>query len=252
MNKIEDLYRYPVKGLSAEALEQVSVAPGDGIPGDRRYAIAHGTTEFDPEAPEPLPKTRFLMLMRNERLAALKTRLDPESGELVIERDGRPVSRGVLSTPLGRSLVEQFFAAYLGEEARGAPKIVSAEGHRFDDMGEPVVSLINLRTVGDIQRVAKTTVDPLRFRGNIHFSGEAPWCEFDWIDREVRIGDATLRIFARITRCAATEVNPTTAARDLQLLRALRGGYGHVDCGVYAHVIAAGRISRGDTIQPLT
>ncbi len=53
---------------------------------------------------------------------------------------------------------------------------------------------------------------------------------------------------ARIDRCAATHVNPETAARDMNLLEALRRGFGHIDMGVYAEVIVGGEIATGDRI----
>ena len=40
--RIEYLYRYPVKGLTAEAMEQAEVEPGGAIPWDRAFALAHG------------------------------------------------------------------------------------------------------------------------------------------------------------------------------------------------------------------
>ena len=49
-------------------------------------------------------------------------------------------------------------------------------------------------------------------------------------------------------RCAATEVDPDTGIRDLQIPRTLMQTFDHVDCGVYAEVIAAGEIAAGDAI----
>ena len=54
---VTDICRYPVKGLSAEHLERVALEPGEGLPHDRRFALAHGATTFDPHNPQWLPKT---------------------------------------------------------------------------------------------------------------------------------------------------------------------------------------------------
>jgi len=40
--RIEYLYRYPVKGLTAEALESAEVEAGGCIPWDRAFALAQG------------------------------------------------------------------------------------------------------------------------------------------------------------------------------------------------------------------
>ena len=52
----------------------------------------------------------------------------------------------------------------------------------------------------------------------------------------------------RITRCAAVNVDPETAARDLDIPPTLMRRLGHNECGIYAEVIAGGAIAVGDTI----
>ncbi len=66
---VAEICRYPVKGLNAERLARVLLSPGEGLPHDRRFALAHGSTALDPKAPEWQPKTHFLMLVRDEKLA---------------------------------------------------------------------------------------------------------------------------------------------------------------------------------------
>ena len=63
--RIEYLYRFPVKGLTAEAMEAAEVAEGGAIPWDRAFALAQGDAPFDPGAPAWLPKQNFMCLMRN-------------------------------------------------------------------------------------------------------------------------------------------------------------------------------------------
>ena len=225
MPRLTEIYRYPVKGLSAERLERVTLAPGEGLPLDRAFALALGTTAFDPGAPEPLPKTRFLMLMRNERLAALKTSYDEASGVLSIIREGSEVARGKLGEAAGRAAIERFFAAYVGAESHGAPKLVHAPGHSFADVGVKLVSLINLASVAALEATVGRPVHPLRFRANLYFDAAEPWEEWQWIGRELGLGAARLRVLDRTTRCAATEVNPETAERDL-LVRAALASWG--------------------------
>jgi len=52
--------------MSAAPLARVALAPGECLPHDRRFAIALAATRFDPEHPEWLSKTHFVMLMRDE------------------------------------------------------------------------------------------------------------------------------------------------------------------------------------------
>src|SRR5436305_14485623 len=116
---INSIYRYPVKGLSAESLARVRLEVGQTVPGDRRYAIENGPSGFDPAAPSYLPKTRFLMLMRNERLARLRTQFDDATTTLAVREGAREVARGNLATPHGRAAIEEFLAAFEADELRG-------------------------------------------------------------------------------------------------------------------------------------
>jgi len=246
---VQRICRYPVKGLSPENLEQTELIPGEGLPGDRRYAIALSTTRFDPAAPQPLPKTSFLMLMRNERLAALETAFDVEQSVLTIRRDGKQVARGNLSLPVGRAMIGDFFAAYFKDEVAGKPKVLVAPAeHMFSDNGERGLSIINLATVRDLERVVGEDVDPVRFRANLYIDGAEPWAEFGWVDRDIILGGARLRVTARIDRCAATTVRPGVGMRDINVPQALKRGFGHIDCGVYAHTVTGGPITVGDTV----
>src|SRR3954462_1837205 len=113
------IYRYPVKGLSPEALGKVRLSVGQTLPGDRRFAIENGPSGFNPAAPSYLPKTQFLMLMRNESLARLATRLEEPGDRLVIGLGGREVVSADLRTGDGRATVEEFFATYCADELRG-------------------------------------------------------------------------------------------------------------------------------------
>lgn len=245
------LQRYPVKGLSAQALETVELRAGRSIPHDRRFAVAHGTAPIDPAAPKWLPKAHFLQLMSNPRLAALAIEYDSETTILALKRGGRVVARGALSTQTGRTVIEQFFAAYMMADLRGAPRLVDRGDEAFSDADAPFVSIINRASVADLERVVGRPVDPGRFRGNILIDGAAPWVEFGWVGRRLRIGSAELTVEQRIGRCAATNVDPATGQRDLTIPRDLLRGFGHDDCGVYARVTLGGQVAPGDPVTVL-
>jgi MOSC domain-containing protein len=239
------LYRYPVKGLTPEPLDRVRLVTGETLPFDRAYAIENGPGRFDPRVPRHLPKINFLMLMRDERLATIKTKFDDATETLTITRDGKQVARGQLSTPLGRQLIEQFMAAYMKTELRGPPKIVHAAGHSFSDVAAKCVHIVNLASVREIERISGRPIDPLRFRANLYLEGLAPWAEFGWLDKELRVGEARLAIFTRTQRCEATNVDPASGARDMAIPALLMRTWGHSDFGVYAKVIDGGEVVAG-------
>ena len=178
--EVAAIRRYPVKGLNAETLEEVDLAVGEGLPHDRRFAIAHGSTRFDTAAPQWMPKTNFLMLARDEKLAQLDASFDADSGLLTIRRDGKRVSRGNITEAMGRMLIGQFLASFLAGATRGAPKIVEAPGHMFSDVPQKCLSIVNLASVRDLERVVRQPVDPLRFRANVLIEGLPAWQELEW------------------------------------------------------------------------
>ena len=249
MAVIQSIYRYPVKGLSPERLTIAHASPGQVLPGDRSWAIEQGAPQFDADAPRHFPKAKFLMLMRDEKLAALQTAYDDETQTLTVLRGGKQVSKAQLSTPIGRGIAEQFFAAYLGSALPGKPRVVTAEGFAFTDVPQTYVSLVNLASVRDLSRVLGAEVDPLRFRANFYVEGLEPWVEKGWIGDSVMLGGVETRVEKSIVRCAATNVNPSTAERDMRIPQTLDSAFGQNVCGVYLSVQTGGQIAAGDPVD---
>lgn len=249
--QVASLHRYPVKGLSPEPLDTVTLSRGAYVPGDRLFAIENGPSGFDPADPKHQPKIKFLMLMRNERLARLRTRYLDDETTLVIREGETEKVRANLSDEAGRAALRDFFEAFMPKELRGPPILLTApDGFRFTDSRSGYVSLLNLASVAELEERIGHPVDPLRFRANVAMSGLPAWQEFDWIGKTIRIGpEAILKVTKRIVRCAATEVDPVTGIRDLPVVKALARAFDHTDCGVYAEIVQSGRIRPDDTIE---
>lgn len=248
------LFRYPVKGLSPEPMESLELMQDRGIAYDRSFALALGTTPFDPARPQPLAKTSFLMLARNEALARLRTQFNPDTQRLTVQLDGRVVAEGALNDPAGRAAIEDFFTTFMGDAACGRVRVVSAPGHRFTDVGAPVpafmncVSLINLASLRALEAVMGRRLDPLRFRANIYMDGPPAWAELGWVDAEVTVGGVPCRVVRRTRRCPATNVDPVTAQRDTNVPKALRDTFGHADLGVYLQLAGSGTVALSDAV----
>jgi uncharacterized protein YcbX len=246
--QIASLYRYPVKGLTPEPLPSVALGVGQTLPADRRYAIENGPSGFDPAEPKWMSKAYFLMLMRDEWLAALHTHFDDASHVLTIRDNGAIAAQGDLETADGRAAIERFLAYRYAGAIKGSPKVLSGRDHSFSDVARKVVSIINLSSLAAIENMVGLPVHPLRFRANLYVSGWPAWSEFELLDRTIAIGEVRLKVVKRIVRCAAINVDPDTAARDMNIPQALMRRLGHADCGIYAEVIAGGAIAVGDAI----
>jgi hypothetical protein len=252
---IHSLYHYPIKGLSPQPLDHVDLQVGQGFPFDRAFGFARHDSGFDPAHPQPLPKSRFLMLMRDERLAELRTHFDGPSHRLVIKAQGRTELEADLSTADGVEASQAFFAAWLNKGSGETPLLVHAAPHRFTDVSvvSPqmmnAVSLINLASVRELGLRIGQDVDPLRFRANIYFDGWAPFAELDLVGRTIALGGIAMRVLLRTRRCAATEVNPATGQRDMPVPGLIHWHFGHADMGVYAEVLSTGALRRGDSVN---
>jgi uncharacterized protein YcbX len=245
---VASVYRYPVKGLTPEPLPRTNLSPGQTLKADRRYAIENGPSGFNPAAPAWLAKPHFLMLMRDEWLAGLHTHFDDASNVLTIRHNGKVTAQGDLETAEGRAAIEGFFSTVFAGQIKGPPKVLSSPGHSFSDVARKVVSIINLASVRAVENMVSAPVHPLRFRANLYVEGWPAWSEFDLLERTLAIGEARLKVVKRIVRCAAVNVDPDTAERDLAIPQALQRRLGHGDCGIYAEVIEGGSIAVGDAV----
>jgi GntR family transcriptional regulator/MocR family aminotransferase len=248
MAVVRGIYRYPVKGFSAQAVRGITLEAGRPFPFDRIFALARGGVKIDPADPQWAKKGLFVMLMLEEALAEVRTCLDVETMQLAITAaDGRPLLTADLESAAGRAAVEDFVETLVPTlEAR--PKLVRSRSGHFMDKPDPVLSLINLATLRSLEQRWGHALDPLRFRANFYIDGARPWEEFDWIGGRLRLGDAVVRVDRRNGRCGATNVDPQTGRRDRNIPQALRAAFGHKDLGVYLVTEQGGSVAVGDTV----
>lgn len=245
--RIVSLTRFPFKGLTAEPLEEVALEAGQGFPGDRRWGFARPGSGFDPDDPKPLPKDRFVVLLKEARLADVEAQLSGERLTLSFEGEREVFD---LEDETARRAASIFLKRTL--DLTETPTLVRSDPHRFTDVSVVsedlmnAVSILSRASVEDFAWSVEAPIDPRRFRMNVEVEGWPAWQELDHVGREIQLGDVRLKVLLRTRRCAATEVNPSTAERDLPVPRLLRTQQGHMDMGVYAQVVAPGTMRVGD------
>ncbi|NVJ99815.1 MAG: MOSC domain-containing protein [Alphaproteobacteria bacterium] len=252
MAVISSLMRYPVKGLAGQALPAVELAPGQAISGDRAYALRHGTTEFDRDNPVHLSKTKFLALMTHAELAALDVSFADTADVMTLSKDGELMFHGSLENADYVHRLETFMASFIGERAKGAPRLEQAENHMFSDVPEKCLSVVNLASVKALSDHVGAELDPLRFRANIYLANLPAWAERDWeAGQQFSAGNVQLTLMKPIVRCNATNVNLETAEVDQNLPKALQKEFGANLMGIYCTVDTAGTITAGDQFTAL-
>jgi GntR family transcriptional regulator/MocR family aminotransferase len=248
MPHLKSIYRYPIKGLSAQPVSSVVLEAGHPFPLDRIFALARPGSPIDPANPKWTKKGQFVMLMLDEALAHVKTHLDVNTLQLTVTRGNQQLLEANLNQEEDCAIVEDYFYR-LVSTLRAAPKLVRSRGGHFMDKPDAVISLINLATVRSLEEQWGFEIDPLRFRANLYIDHAPPWEEFEWIGQDFQIGDAVFRVDRRNGRCGATNVNPVTGRRDLDIPGSLRTAFGHKDLGVYLTVRRGGAITVGDAVR---
>jgi uncharacterized protein YcbX len=249
---IAALFCHPIKGFTPQKVASARLAPGAAFPGDRLYAVEDGPSGFDPDHPGFIPKQRFAVLAKMAEVALARTDYDEPSGRLTAGAPGAPDFEGVLTNDAGRTAFAAWLEPLLGDAARGPLSVIDGTGHRFLDHPLGHVSIVNLASARDFAARLGRPVDPLRFRANLYVDGWPAWAENGWKDREFALGAARARVFAPITRCAAPDVDPATAERNIEVTARLHEFYGHLLCGIYVQVTHGGLVAEGDdAVAPL-
>ena len=247
---VVSLYRHPVKGFTPERLGQAHLAAGACFPCDRLYAVEDGPSGFDADAPAHISKMKFTVLAKIPAVAKARTAYDEATGVFSAPAEGMDDFAGDLRGELGRRGFEAWLAGLLGDAVQGPLRVIEGPGaYRFMDSKSGYVSIVNLASVRDLEARLGRPVDPLRFRANLYVEGWPAWVENDWTGRAMRVGQARAEVLKPIVRCAATHVDPVTAERDIELVKALFDHYGHMFCGIYLKVEEDGAVREGDGVS---
>lgn len=237
VGRVAALFRYPVKSMRGEALEELEI-DRDGPTGDRRYAFARddGPDDFPyltgRQIPDLLGYVPYFSVPEDARRSAVRVRTK-EGDDLAIESEELRVRL---------------------ERAYGCPiTLLPSDGASYPDAAP--VSLISTSTVAALGTLvgAGSALDPRRFRPNILFMpsqpGELP--EDAWIGRTVQLGVGEsaprMRIHEKDVRCKMVNIEPDSRDTRLDLLAAMVRAR-RLTAGVYASVERGGVVVVGAPI----
>jgi GntR family transcriptional regulator / MocR family aminotransferase len=247
MASLKNIYFYPVKGLSGQPLANVNLAAGKPFPHDRRFALARPGVPLQADNPKWAKKGLFVMLMLEETLAKVQTHLDPQTMQFEVRAGNRTLLSVNLNEPDAKGAVEDYFHRLVPTLPAPPTLIRSRDGH-FMDKPDNVISLINLATLRSLEEQWGAEIDPLRFRANLYVDTGRPWEEFEWVEKDIRLGEVFFRVERKNGRCGATNVNPASGVRDMDIPGSLRSSFGHKDLGVYLTVAKGGTVAVNDAL----
>lgn len=226
--RVVGLWRYPVKSMRGEALNEVDVS-WHGLAGDRRWAFVR----------DGVAQSGFPWLTLRERADMnhyLPSFVDPT------QPDKSPT---FVRTPGGVTLdvTDPALAAELWPD--GA-RVIKHDRGVFDTFP---LSLITRQTIEALAGMLSTPLDVQRFRPNLLIDAvnDAPFGEDEWVGRILRIGNFRMRVDKRDGRCAVITIDPATSKKEPGVLRAVvQQRQGCV--GVYGSTVAPGRIALDDDL----
>lgn len=242
--QITALFRHPIKSHGRESLQRTALVEGQSMPFDRQWAIAHDAAKID--AGEWAACANFSRGSKAPKLMAIDAKLDEAARTVTLTHPDRPEITVNPDTDADKLLD---WVMPLVPQNRALPaRVQSLAGRGFTDSDYPSISLCNAASHGAVESLCGTPLSPLRWRGNIWFDGAVPWDEFNWIGRDLKLGNAILRVQEPIVRCLATTANPETGERDVDTLRTLNT-LGHQNFGIYTQVIISGTVAVGDKLE---
>ncbi|MEO5623764.1 MAG: MOSC N-terminal beta barrel domain-containing protein [Dokdonella sp.] len=227
IGRVVGLWRYPVKSMTGEALEEIDIS-WHGLAGDRRWAFVRGGVE----------RSGFPWLTIRERRDMVHYR--PH----LVEPDNPDKSAVQVLTPTGQEydIADMALAAELGPGVR----VIKQDRGVFDTFP---LSLITTQAVGGLGVSVNAELDVQRFRPNLLIEATTleAFPEDAWVGRVIRIGEAMMRVDKRDKRCAVVNVDPATGSHEPSTLRAVAGT--RDGClGVYGSTVRPGRVAIGDEV----
>ncbi|TMV91227.1 MOSC domain-containing protein [Thioclava sp. BHET1] len=247
------IFRHPIKAIGWEEIKSAPLESGRALPFDRVWAVAHAKSKLVQDgqggAAEWARKINFLTGASCPALMAV-TLHSREDGRLMLEHpDLWHIEIDPTRPEDADKLFEWLRPIWPSDKPQPTALLRAPDDQPLMDQSRPLISLIGAASLEDLGAKLGQPLARPRFRANLWVDGWAPFAEFDLIGKHLRIGEAVLEPVARIGRCRATDANPSTGLRDIDMLKALETHYGHTDLGVFCSVIEAGDIARGDPVE---
>ena len=251
---ISSIYFSPVKSISFQKINKCKIKKNIGIINDRLFAFSRLIDSEKAQKMEQKPSARklinFLTLKNTPVLN--KHSFEYNDGNLELFDDQKKLISIDPNNPEEVSLIEQE-VSNLEDQVKGPVFLLKNGQNPFFDTnsgGEVMnsISLINLKSIKDLEKNIGKKVEHQRFRGNFYFDGLDAWEERNWIGKTININGVPFKVDDHIPRCSATNLKPKSSEITFNLPQKLKEFYDHMDLGVYLTPLDDGELSIEDKV----
>lgn len=252
IGKLESVWRYPVKSMRGEQVDDVFVAY-TGVMGDRLYAIS--SSRAPPEFPWHTSREQEEFVLYSASYKNYAATLKPLAMEAAFKEALNPPYPMAdafaleIKTPIGETLDvdDPAFLDSLRDKSDGELKLHFTQKNAVDCRP---LSLFSQQTLKQLEQETDLDLDKRRFRANFYVDWESAggFYENELVNRRLKVGDR-LEIMIRELdpRCKSITIDPDTAATQPRILKHIARKHNGF-AGVYAAVLTEGMVGTGDRI----
>jgi len=257
VGKVESLWRYPVKSMRGEELEE-AFAGYPGVYGDRLFAFRSSASpkgfpyftareqrrllQYRPRFRYPDKAARPVNLTEADKMGAGP--LSADISELMVD----------IETPEGKTLAidDPVLIKMLRSDIDEKHQLTLMRSHRAMTDCRPV-SIFSLQSARQLEEETGVPIDKRRFRANVYvdLTSGGGFAENDFVGRSLRIGPkVVVRILERDARCMMITLDPDTGEKSPAILKQVAQAHDGM-AGVYGAVMVEGMLHKGDLIELL-
>ena len=258
VGKVESLWRYPVKSMRGEELDEMFVGYA-GVYGDRLFAFAssanaNGFPFFTGRDQRQM--IRYRARFRNPEKAARPVNLSDAEKHNATPLYAAPNDLMVdIETPDGKTFAINDLALIdnlrTNIDEKHQLTLLRSDKAMTDCRPLSIFAVQSARKLGE---ETGTNVDKRRFRANVYLDLNFSWgfVEDAFVGKTLRIGSkVVVSVVERDPRCMMITLDPDTAEKSPAILKAVAQAHEGM-AGVYGAVLAEGMIHKGDSVELLS
>jgi uncharacterized protein YcbX len=257
VGKIDSLWRYPVKSMRGEELDE-AFASFSGIYGDRLFAFESSASpkgfpyltareqqrllQYRPHFRHPDKAARPVNLTEAEKMGA--NPISADFAELMVD----------VETPDGKTLAvdDPALIDMLRTDIDQKHQLTLMRSERALTDCRPV-SIFSLQSGRQLEEETGTSIDKRRFRANVYVDlpSAQGFTENEFVGKSLRIGPkVVVTVLERDARCVMITLDPDTGEKTPAILKKVAQAHEGM-AGVYGAVMVEGMLRKGDPVEVL-